>query len=171
MDDRNDILLLKQGDELAFERIYRNHWLKVYRFTGMFISDDAEREDILQAAFMRLWNMRAKLDENRPLGPLLFVITRNLVFNSKRNKVATISLEAALIQGIDDVVAGVEARDLERQFEEFVSMLPERQQEAFRLNRMAGLSYKEVAEKMGISEKGAERNISLAIKYIRKKMS
>ena len=99
------------------------------------------------------------------------MITRNLVFNSKRNKVATISLEAALIQGIDDVVAGVEARDIERQFEEFVSMLPERQQEAFRLNRMAGLSYKEVAEKMGISEKGAERNISLAIKYIRKKMS
>ena len=57
MDDRSDILLLKQGDELAFERIYRNHWLKVYRFTGMFISDDAEREDILQAAFMRLWSM------------------------------------------------------------------------------------------------------------------
>ena len=53
-----DIELLKNGDLEAFERVYRAFWNKVYQFSGLFIDDDFEREDIVQEVFLKLLTAR-----------------------------------------------------------------------------------------------------------------
>lgn len=170
-DERGDIILMKTGDERAFERIYQRHYLKILRFARLFTSSPSESEDVLQNVFMRLWNMRQRIDESKPLDPLLFILTRNVVFNSKRNRVSTESIEAAMLMNAEDSLSSIEAQELRNHIEALVSLLPKKQQEAFLLSRSEGLSYKEIADRMGISLKGAERNISLALKSIRKNIS
>lgn len=171
MEERTDIILLKSSDERAFERIYQRHWLKVYRFTGLFLADRQDREDILQGVFMRLWKMRARLDEDKDLDPLLFVITRNHIFKSFRSKVNLERLEAAMLMSSEDSAQNVEVKDLREKIDALISMLPERQKEAFTMSRYEGASYKQIADKMGISEKGVEKHISTAIRSIKNNLS
>lgn len=76
-----DIELLKNGNLEAFERVYRAFWNKVYQFSGLFIDDDFEREDIVQEVFLRIWNKRNLIDSGKDFNGFLFITTRNIVFN------------------------------------------------------------------------------------------
>ena len=61
----------------------------------------------------------------------------------------------------------IEAQELEKYIETLVELLPPRQKEAFLLSRKNGMTYKEISKIMGISEKGVEQNIYLALKFLR----
>ena len=63
--------------------------------------------------------------------------------------------------------AQIEARDLNIYIEKLVALLPDRQREAFILSRKNGLTAKEIAQRMGMSQKGVERHIHLALKFIK----
>ena len=66
-----------------------------------------------------------------------------------------------------DTSSAIEARSLEEYISQFVDNLPPRQREAFMLSRDEWLTYKEIALRMNISVKAVEKNISLALKFIK----
>lgn len=170
--ERDDILLLKKGDGNAFERLYRRYWAKVYHYAGLFINSPAEQEDLTQQVFLKIWEIRESLDEKRSLDGLLFIITRNFTFNTYHR---SLNLEAvkkaeeisAEYVDLSPVHADVEARNLESYINQLVECLPPRQREAFLLSRSEGLTYNEIAGRMGISVKAVEKHISLALKFIK----
>ncbi|MCM1176953.1 MAG: RNA polymerase sigma-70 factor [Bacteroidales bacterium] len=169
--EREDILLLKTGDVKAFERLYRKYWAKVYHYAGLFIHNPAEQEDLTQQVFLKIWEIRESLDEARSLNGLLFIITRNFTFNtySKFLNIDAVKRAEELSQEYvsTDLQSMVEARSLESYINQLVDCLPPRQREAFLLSRVEGLTYKEIAQRMEISVKAVEKNISLALKFIR----
>ena len=168
-----DLALLKAGDQKAFERIYKRYWAKVYHFSSLFIKDSYEKEEIVQNVFIRLWDMRSRLDPSYNPDGLLFIITRNLVFNQNHRSADEQAMKDALAR---DSLLSVEteskldADDLDEYVECLITALPPRQREALELSRNEGLSYKEIAERMKISEKGVERNLYLARKFIKEKL-
>lgn len=60
--------------------------------------------------------------------------------------------------------------DLFVKIEESINSLPEKRQEIFRLSRNDGLKYHEIAQKLNISIKTVETQMSLAIKTLRDKL-
>lgn len=172
VETRLDIALLKNGDNKAFERLFNLYWGKVYNFTGLFIKDEKEREDITQQVFVKVWEGRTKLDVDKSFEGFLFIVSRNLVFNHCHRSLKETTIDPALMaeRGInptEDISAGIEANSLKDYVSVLVEQLPNRQREAFMLSRLDGLSNKEIADKMGISIKGVERNIYLALKFLR----
>ncbi|MDE6872093.1 MAG: RNA polymerase sigma-70 factor [Bacteroidales bacterium] len=173
MEDKEqaDILLLKMGDEKAFERLYRRYWAKVYHYAGLFIRDAAEQEDLTQQVFLKIWEVRSSLDEERSLNGLLFIITRNLTFNTYHKSLNLDAVKRAEELSAEyssaDTSSAIEARSLESYISQLVDCLPSRQREAFMLSRAEGLTYKEIAQRMSISVKAVEKNISLALKFIK----
>ncbi len=167
------ICALKEGDKTAFAEIYNLFVGKVYNFTRLYIKDSAEIEDIVQEVFIKLWEMRHDIDEEKNMDGLLFIITRNLIFNYSRKSFNEVVFKemflsvAAEPYSTDD---HVEANDLKQYIDKLVSQLPPRQQTAFRMSRTLGMSNKQIAEKLNISEKGVERHISLAIKFLKKNL-
>ena len=169
-----DLILTREGDHKAFERIYRMYWGRVWHFTGLYIVDEFEREEIVQKVFIRFWNSRLKLNpETNPDG-LLFIITRNLIFNhhhrSLNEKAVKEAIEKDAVRA-EEMLSAIEANDLGEQIDSLVESLPGRQKEAFLLSSREGLSYKEIAKKMGISEKGVERNLYLARKFLKENLA
>lgn len=170
--EREDVLLLKTGDESAFERLYRRYWAKVYHYAGLFIRNPAEQEDLTQQVFLKIWEIKDSLDEERSLDGLLFIITRNFTFNTYRKslnheavrRAEELSSEYAASH---DVSSSIEAKSLESYISQLVDCLPPRQREAFLLSRSEGLTYKEIAQRMNISVKAVEKNIHLALKFIK----
>ena len=172
-DEIQDISLLKQGDHHAFERLYRRYWAKVYHFSALYIDNESDREDIVQQVFMKVWRYREKMDPSKSLDGFLFILTRNQIFTHERKRKRTKSFEdvfsndTVFSQETEDLLA---AEDLQHYVNQLVDELPPRQREAFMLSRKNGLSHNEIGKIMGISERGVERNIYLALRFLRKNL-
>ncbi len=84
MDEQEAIKRLKNSDEKAFSFLYKSYWPKVNHFTRLYIIDTDSAEEIIQEVFIKLWEHRKELNESGSLDGYLFIITRNLIFNSSR---------------------------------------------------------------------------------------
>jgi RNA polymerase sigma-70 factor (ECF subfamily) len=85
--------------DFAYDRAFEAHWSDVFRFALAWTNDWAEAEDLVQEAYLRLWNHRAQLDWNRPVLPWLLVTTRRLAtdrFRKFRRRLLTSPQPASL---------------------------------------------------------------------------
>ncbi|MEI7486012.1 MAG: RNA polymerase sigma factor [Chryseobacterium sp.] len=79
INEKEQLLRLRDGDYSAFEIIYSNHKKKIaYRLLRLLNSGDLV-EDILQELFIRLWNNRKGIDVEKPIEAYLYRIATNLV--------------------------------------------------------------------------------------------
>lgn len=165
------IMLLKDGNEGAFTTLYKRYWPKVYNFSRLYLSSVTEAEEVVQEVFVKLWEAREFLHEDGNLKGFLFIITRNLIFNQFRKSFnedayrLTVLNAAIPYYNMEDELS---ASDLQAFIQKMVLELPPRQQKVFNLSRNEHLSYKEIAEKLNISEKTVERHINEVLKVLRK---
>lgn len=155
----------------SFSRIYDEYWRKVLGFARLYLSDSYEQEEVVQEAFIKLWEMRNEINGSRNVDGLLFIITRNLIFDRKRRSLNESAMKNALKLVVEeeyDAEGQIDADNLKEYVEKLVELLPERQRESFVLSRYKHLSVKDIASRMSISERGVERNIYLALKFLRK---
>lgn len=181
MDSEHDLLiLLKQGDEKAFNSIYKKYVGQVYNFCKLYIINNDEIEEVVQDVFVRLWESRYTIREDDNFKGLLFIITRNLVFNETRKSFNHDFYTVSLIDSIENMgednysyntEQDLEAKDLSIFIDKLISELPPQRQRIFNLSRKEQKSYREIAEIMNLSEKTVEHQISDALKYLRKHMA
>lgn len=157
---KNEIVRFRDGDRVAFEALYRRYWRKVLSFTRLYIKDSYEQEEVVQQVFIRLWENRTKVDAGKDFDGFLFIVTRNLIFNRARHSFTAESL-ADFIDGAGpefyhDIEGGIDSGFLREAVERLVTQLPPRQREAFVLSRRDGMSIREIAGVMGITEKGVK---------------
>lgn len=124
-----------------------------------------EAEDLCQDVYVRVYQAALKKIPD-PAKPFLFTVARNLLLNRVRHE-AIVSIEAvadleALNIAKDEPGADrwVIAREELRLLEAALSRLPRRCRQAVILRKIEGLSHREIALRMGISEKTVDRHIS-----------
>ena len=87
MEERELILLLKQGSKDAFTALYKQYWKQVYNFSRLYLTGADAAEEVVQEVFIKIWEMREFLREDDHFKGLLFIITRNQIFNRHRKNV------------------------------------------------------------------------------------
>jgi RNA polymerase sigma-70 factor (ECF subfamily) len=70
----------------------------------------------------------------------------------------------------EDVISRIDALDMERIINKTYDILKGPIRESFILSRKHGMSYREIAQRMGTSEKSVERYIGIALKTFRRKL-
>lgn len=75
---------LKRGDREAFDAIYERWGGYVYNFTCKTLFNKSLAEDITQELFLRLWEYRTQIDEERNFQAWVFTVARNLVYREGR---------------------------------------------------------------------------------------
>ena len=161
MEKTSVLAKLKQGDETSFTFVYDHYWRKVYRFSEIYLNDDEEIKEAVQEVFIKLWESRASINENKDIDGLLFIMTRNTIFDYFRKSLNKITMK----------ITALEVKDLLEYIWKLVSLLPPRQQEVFIMSRKQQMTNKEIAEQLDISEKAVERNIYFALKFIKKNLN
>ena len=81
MDEREILAAVKAGNTVAFKYLYDRYWLKVYDFTRFYIMSSSDVSEVVQDVFVKVWESRETLDKERSFDGLLFVTTRNIIFN------------------------------------------------------------------------------------------
>ena len=166
---------LKNGDILAFDRVYELYSHKLFSFVFKILKNEAEADDIVQEVFVKIWESRHKLEDYRLLNSYIFTIAYNNSIDLIRKKINnTKYLEhlknSATINFSPTIISQIEFNELNNQAEKLIANLPERQKQVYLLHREAGLTYPEIAEKLGISKNTVENHMVKALKYLRQNM-
>lgn len=160
---------------LAFDKVYQIYSHKLYSFVFKILKSDSEAEDIVQEVFVKIWESREKLSDHKLLNSYLFTIAYNHSIDLIRkrihnNKYLEHLKNAAILQESVSEITDLEYNELSSQVEGLIHQLPERQREVYLLHREEGLTYPEIAEKLGISKNTVENHMVKALKYLRENM-
>ena len=159
--------------EKSFEDLFKKHFTGLCLFAGKYISDFDTTKEIVHDVFIRLWEIRNKVDASKPLKSYLFTSVHNRCLNYIRdNKKYAANLGISEMSNIDfsennDKMVELEMKEI---IMNTISSLPEKCREIFELSRFEGLKYNEIAEKLNISVKTVEANISKALKILRENL-
>ncbi|QGY43964.1 RNA polymerase sigma-70 factor [Maribellus comscasis] len=167
----------KTSEEQTFELIFRRYYVRLCGFANKFIGDTAESEEIVQEAFLNVWKKREKLNLDDDIRPYLFKSVQNLCYNFLEHQ----KVEDKYYKVIYDVYKNqkkdyqtfesVMYSELQAKVDEVIESLPQRCREIFCLSRWDGLKYGEIAEKLQISVKTVETQMSRALVILRKELS
>lgn len=175
MEEKELIKKIKQSDSIAFATLYDYYWEKVYNFTKLYITSSHDVTEIVQDVFVKLWESRHLLAEDKSLEGFLFIVTRNIIFNATRSHFRENIFKLTVMRAMENeesynVEDELSATDLKQYIDQLITLLPKRQQEVFRMSREQNMSYKEIAKCCDISEKAVERHIYLALIFLRKNL-
>lgn len=164
--------LLREGDEVAFSRIYAHHWPSLWQFTIRHLRDGDEAKDVLQEVFMALWQNRHTFEIHTSLTAYLRRATLNRVLKrADREKVISLyreRLAAAMEGGHDAIAEQVAKQELETRLAHGLASMPPKMREVFEASRLEGLTHEEIAGKLGISKETVKSQIKNALKVLRK---
>ncbi len=172
--------LIKQfraGNEMAFELIFHRTKGKLMGFLRKVLPVAEDEESVLQEIYLKLWSKRTIVEEDKNFETFLFTISRNMVIDLMRKRLNKQKYLENLYTQLKeeqrnslDTLANVEYSELEKKIFELISKLPEKQQEIFKLNRIEGLTYKEIASKLEISENTVDTQIRKALAFLKSEM-
>ena len=165
MEERELILSLKQSSKDAFTALYKQYWKQVYNFSRLYLTSADAAEEVVQEVFIKIWETREFLREDDHFKGLLFIITRNLIFNRHRKNMNEDFYKVTVL------AAEIDAHNLQEYIDRLIDELPPRRREIFNLSRKEQKSYKEIALLLNISEKTVENQISEALKYLKKNIT
>ncbi len=145
---------------------------KWFRYAFWSLKDKDEAKDIVQETFIRLWNLRDRLNRYQSPEALALRILKNLCIDHYRKMQANLTVEdLAVTHDISNQVnvqEQLEYIETSEVMTKLISTLPENQRMILLLKQVEGLKPVEIAEQMGMNVNTVEVNLSRARKKIRK---
>jgi len=169
--DQALITRMRDGDSAAFAELLDVYWRPVVRYVNHLIGSVDAAEDIAQEAFVRVWTRRSRWDTAVPPRAILYRIARNLALNEQRSARVRSKWAAAPRSAGDatpTAAQSLDAKELKAAVDRAIQALPERRREVFQLVRFAELTYREVAELMGISVQTVANQMTAALSDLRR---
>jgi RNA polymerase sigma-70 factor (ECF subfamily) len=172
-DEKTLILGLQKGSIPAFERIFSLYYKRIYNFClHLYQSSDDARETV-QRVFVALWEQRVQVDENKSLASYLYTITRYMAYQEFRQQVyKKAAFDHFILNSFDfneSTKDEVLYNELLSFLESVIERLPERQREIFKLSRFSGLTYRQIADQLNITENTVDTQIRRALEFVRDK--
>lgn len=162
---------MKDGNQAAFEKLFYEHYEMLCRFGFKWIQDSDQVEEIVQEAFVGIWEKRDALNITGSFRSYLFSTIRNACLNYiKHMKVRNEHQSHVLASSnanLDSADRLLEASELQSAINRAVEELPERCRAVFKLSREEGKKYSEIAQELDISIKTVENQMGKALKTLR----
>lgn len=170
--DHELAIKLKGGDSIAFELLFYKYKNKVKGFVSKLAPSRIAADEIVQEVFVKVWIKKESINPDKEFQSYLFSIARNLVFDQLKSAVnRRLYFVDDLFQKdllIEDISENNSTLDYEERLMKLLEQIPERRKEIFCLNKFDGLSYKQIAERLKISENTVDSQIRNALNYLRK---
>lgn len=173
--DQQLTIHLKSGDSAAFTEIFQRYKAILYTHAFRMLEDQQESEDVVQEVFLTLWQNHQTLEISGALSSYLYIAVRNRIYKVfAHQKVARRyldSLDAFLESGQSFSDDKLIEKELTAIIDQEISALPEKMRQAYLLSRDGEHTYREIGEKLGISEKTVRNQVYNAIKILKTKIS
>lgn len=174
--EKSQLDRLRAGDEAALREIFNQNFkmltIEAFRLT----SEQAVAKDLAQEVFYELWKRRESLQIQTSLEAYLRRAVRNRALNFLKTQkkylfdedLAAENLETRHSENFHQNFD--EKEDLVAALHDAIAELPEKCRQVFMLSRFEDLSHREIAERLEISTKTIENQITKALRMLREKM-
>lgn len=168
------------SDELFFRGLYKEYYHKAVYYANQYLNDYEASKEIVQEAFLSLWERRDVLEFNQNIGAYLIKTVKNKSLNELRNNIKKLQnvdseKQADLILNqrslLDESSSLVESKELSLQIKKSLENMPEKMRDVFIMNRDLELTYTQIAANQGVSVKTVEYRISKALAMLRKNLA
>lgn len=172
-DERAVLERLASGDESALSQVISEYWKSIYLVALTYIQYAQQAEELTQDVFLKVWNSRDRLKEVENFKNYLFIIARNHIFSELRKSLNREPVDGNLmgLEGFSDGIPHpekqLELKEYRELLEKAIRRLPEKRQQVFRMHRLEGRSYTEIAEKMNIKFSTVNDHLTAAMNSIR----
>lgn len=162
---------LRSGDHTAYGNLYLGYVDSLTMFLRMLLGSKEEAEEIAHDVFLNIWENRESINSHLNIKGYIYKYAKNLALDQlRRRKVKDRYAERVYYstEGFDlspdETVIGKETELIIRIA---IENMPKRQREVFEMSRYEGLSNKEIAAKLGISESTVRLHIHNTVKHLR----
>lgn len=158
----DDVQLLEriaEGDQTAFAILVRRHTVRFYRVAYRFCGSRSEAEDMVQEAFLKLWERPAmwQVGRNTAFTTWFYRVVVNLCLDYKKKKRPALLVDDSWVADERETHEEIMLHDeKQRWLDAQIDALPERQRTALNLCFYEELSNQEAAEIMGIRLKALQ---------------
>lgn len=167
----NDFLLsaVQRGDQKAFDTLFRRYYPMLCAYGHRFVElEDAE--EIVEDSLLWIWENRETLVIESSLNSYLFKMVYRRALNKLVHIDATQRADTRFYEEMQEMLQDTDyyqIEELAKRIEDAVAALPESYREAFVMHRFRDMSYKEIAETLGVSPKTIDYRIQQALKQLR----
>lgn len=166
---------MSQEDNVCKETVYRKLFESlspaIYNFIYFKCGDASQAEDLVQEAFIKLWENCAKVPRAKAKS-FLYTVSNNAFLNEVAHNKVVLKFAQKTNPKINDQSPQfiMEEKEFEQKLQTALSSLTEAQRTAFLMNRIEGKKYREIAEILDISVKAVEKRMSQALESLRKEI-
>lgn len=167
----NDFLLsaVQRGDQKAFDTLFQRYYPMLCAYGHRFVElEDAE--EIVEDSLLWIWENRETLVIESSLNSYLFKMVYRRALNKLAHIDATQRADTRFYEEMQEMLQDTDyyqIEELAKRIEDAVAALPESYREAFVMHRFRDMSYKEIAETLGVSPKTIDYRIQQALKQLR----
>ena len=153
MTDEELMLRVKRDDNYAFLTLYERWKKSVFRYASLFTRASDDAEDILQEAFLSIYKSRSRYSVQAKFSTFLFKIVRSKCIDflrSRRQDTAIENCNEVHMDPATSIADRVLAKDVRRDFIEYLYSLPEAQRSALYLRDIDQLTYDQISEVLAL---------------------
>lgn len=167
--DAADAARAADGDERAFERLYRRHVPRIHSLARRMIGPD-EAEPVTQRVFVRAWRKLDQFRGDAAFGTWLYQVAISVILSRRRTLGRRREREAG--PGPLDRMAGRRSRPgLAVDLEAAMETLPDGAREVFVLHDVEGYMHREIAEMLDVTEGTSKSQLHRARMLLREQLS
>jgi RNA polymerase sigma-70 factor (ECF subfamily) len=169
------IEMFNNSDKQAFAEIYERYWAVLYQHARRMLQDEEQAKDVVQDVFTMLLNKMGMMEFRSTLSAYLYSSVRNAIISRIRNKRVQGDyldyLRNYTTEGIHYTDNVILEKELAKRIEAEIENLPPKMRRVFELSRKNYLNASEIAEHTGVSEGTVKKQLQLALKHLRGKLS
>lgn len=162
---------IRKGNETAFGLTYQTYHAGLYCYALKFVKSDELAKDIVHDVFLKLWENRSHLNKELSLKGYLFRICKNHVLNLLKRAAHETSIKEKILSSSGcchgETENAVCYTDYHKVALQAIEKLPPQRQAIFKMCKLEGRSYEEVAKGLGISKGTVRDHIFKASRYIK----
>lgn len=174
-DDNNHILIaeLKSGSFKAFEGLYQQTSGKLYNFMMRLTQGNSYMsEEIVQHAFMRVWEYRNSIDPEKSFLSYLCTIAKNILISQYQKETVEFVYKEYVTHYQDEQNSYTEEETdlhfLNEYIDKLIDQMPPSRKKIFVMSKRQQFSNKEIATELQISESTVATQLSLAVNFVKK---
>ena len=160
---------ISEGDEKALADLIRLCWKNIYAQALYWMKSAEDAEELTQDVFLKVWKARGQINQVDNFEDWVFIISRNTIVSAVRKKLNRPNFLPE--QELEENSWRPERLTENRQHYQIllagINLLPQKRQEVFRMSRLDGLTYEQIAERLGIHKDTVAQYIAKAVSFLK----
>lgn len=176
MNEKNDLLLIADGDEKAFFEFYSKQSDLLRPFLLTYTRSETDVEDIIQETFIKVWLNRNRLPDIENIRGWICRIASRVYLDHLERELKLRERKASFgeaLYGPGLVVSGERTRltEITNSIRKALDELPEQKKKVFCLNRELGMKPAEIAALLKIPVGTVKNQLSAALRQVREQLA